>query len=73
LVPEADVYVDRNDKKFHCQDALPGIRRKDIDIQLQRDVLSTAGQRETRNETNDADVVYRQWMYDSSKQDSAPR
>lgn len=65
LVPAVNAYVDRNDKKFHCQVALPGVNPKDINIQVQGDVLSITGQHEVRNESNEADMVYREWMYDS--------
>jgi HSP20 family protein len=71
LVPAVNAYVDRNDKKFHCQVALPGVNPKEINIQARGDVLSISGQHETRNEGNDADVVYREWMYDSFERDIA--
>jgi HSP20 family protein len=71
LVPAVNAYVDRNDKRFHCQIALPGVNPKDINIQVQGDVLSIRGQHETRNERNDADIVYREWMYDSFERNIA--
>jgi HSP20 family protein len=71
LVPAVNAYVNRNDKRFHCQVALPGVNPKDIDIQVRGDVLSISGRNETKNETNDADVVYREWMYDSFERDIA--
>jgi HSP20 family protein len=69
LVPAVNAYVDRNDKKFHCQVALPGVNSKDINIQIRGDVLSISGQHEMRNDKNDADMVYREWMYDSFERD----
>ncbi|HWY75022.1 MAG TPA: Hsp20/alpha crystallin family protein [Verrucomicrobiae bacterium] len=66
-----NAYVDRNDKKFHCQVALPGVNPKDINIQVQSDVLSITGQHETKNENNGADVVYREWTFDSFERDIA--
>jgi HSP20 family protein len=71
LVPAVNAYVDRNDKKFHCQVALPGVNPKDINIQVNDDVLSISGQHETKNESNGADVVYQEWMYDSFERDIA--
>ena len=71
LVPAVNAYVDRKDKKFHCQVALPGANPKEINIQVQGDVLSVTGQHEVRNESNEADVVYREWMYDSFERDIA--
>ena len=71
LVPAVNAYIDRNDKKFHCQIALPGVNPKDINIQVQGDVLSISGQHEAKNENNNADVVYREWMFDSFERDIA--
>lgn len=69
LIPAVNAYVDRNDKKFHCQVALPGVNPKDINIQVRGDVVSISGQHEMKNEKNDADMVYREWMYDSFERD----
>jgi HSP20 family protein len=69
LVPAVNAYVDRDDKKFHCQVALPGVNPKDINIQVRGDVLSISGQHEHRNQRNGADMVYREWMYDSFERD----
>jgi HSP20 family protein len=71
LVPAVNAYVDRNDKKFHCQVSLPGVHPKDINIQVNDDVLSISGQHETKNESNGADVVYQEWRYDSFERDIA--
>lgn len=71
LVPAVNAYVDRNDKKFHCQVALPGVNSQDINIQVHGDILSISGRHETRNESNDADVVYREWTHDSFERDIA--
>jgi HSP20 family protein len=71
LVPAVNAYIDRNDKKFHCQVALPGVNPKDINIQARGDVLSISGRHEQRNERHDADVVYQEWMYDSFERDVA--
>jgi HSP20 family protein len=71
LVPAVNAYIDRHDKKFHCQVALPGVNPRDINIQAHANVLSISGRRETKNESNNADVVYREWMYDSFERDIA--
>lgn len=71
VVPAVNAYVDRNRKMFRCQVALPGVDPKDINIQVQGDVLSISGRHESTNEANDADVVYREWMYDSFERDIA--
>jgi HSP20 family protein len=71
LVPAVNAYVDRYDKKFRCQVALPGVNPKEINIQAHGGVLSISGHHETRNGSNNADVVYREWMYDSFERDIA--
>jgi HSP20 family protein len=65
LIPAVNAYVDRNDKKFHSQVALPGVDPKEINIQVQGDVLLISGRHEVKNESSNADVVYREWMFDS--------
>jgi HSP20 family protein len=71
LVPAVNAYVGRDDKKFHCQVALPGVNPKDINIQVQGDILSISGQHQTNNENNNADVVYHEWTFDSFERDIA--
>ena len=70
-VPPVNAYVDRDDKKFHCRIALPGVNAKDINIQAHGHVLSISGHHEARNESNNADVVYREWAYESFQRDIA--
>ena len=69
LVPAVNAYVDPKERKFHCQVALPGIDPKDIKIQVQGGNLTISGRRETRNESKEIDVVYREWMFDSFRRE----
>ena len=70
-VPAVNAYVDRDDKKFHCRVPLPGVNAKDINIQTQGHILSISGHQEPTNETDNAVVVYREWMYGSFRRDIA--
>ena len=66
-----NAYVDRNDRKVPLSVALPGVNPKDINIEVQGDVISITGQHETKNESNNADVVYREWTFDSFERNIA--
>jgi len=65
MVPAVNAYIDRNTKQFHCDVALPGIDPQDIQIQVQRNLLSVRGRHEREDERDESDVVYREWMFDS--------
>jgi HSP20 family protein len=69
LIPAVNAYLDKDKKTFHCQVALPGVDPKQINLQVHGDVLSISGQRENREEKTNADVVYREWAFESFERD----
>jgi HSP20 family protein len=71
LVPAVNAYFDKDKKTFQCQVALPGVDPKEINMQVHGDVLSISGKRENREERKDADVIYREWTYESFERDIA--
>lgn len=71
LVPAVNAYLDKDKKTFHCQVALPGVDPKNINLQVHGDVLSISGERENREEKTNAEVVYREWAYESFERDIA--
>jgi HSP20 family protein len=71
LVPAVNAYFDKEKKTFHCQVALPGVDPKNINMQVHGDVLSISGKHENREEKKNADVVYREWSYESFERDIA--
>ena len=71
LVPRINAYVDRKDKQFHCEVALPGIDPKNVNIEVQGNVLVIRAEREQRNESRDSDFVYQEISYGSFERDIA--
>ena len=69
FVPAINAYIDKEGKKFVCQVALPGIEPKDVDIQVQGNVLSIRGQRTLTNEKKEANYVHSELVYGSFERD----
>ena len=69
MVPAVNAYLDKDRKTFHCQVALPGVDPKNINLQVHGDTLSISGRRENREERTNADVVYREWAFESFERD----
>jgi HSP20 family protein len=71
VVPAVNAYLDKDKRIFHCQVALPGVNAKDVNLQVRGDVLSISGKRENREESKNADMVYREWAFESFERDIA--
>jgi HSP20 family protein len=69
FTPAVESYVDGEGKKFMCRVALPGVDPKDVNIQVQGNMLSISGERSMKEERNEADFVYREMMYGSFERD----
>jgi len=65
LVPPVNASLDKDAKKFVCQIALPGVDPKDVNIQVQGNVLHVSGERKAANETKGADYYQRELVYGS--------
>jgi HSP20 family protein len=63
FAPAVESYVDREGKRFVCRVALPGVDPKDVNIQLQGNVLSISGERKITNERKEADFIQTEMMY----------
>jgi HSP20 family protein len=62
LIPPINTYVDKN-RNFHVQVALPGVDPKNVEVQVQGSILSIRGQQEARQETKEANYIYREMSY----------
>lgn len=69
LLPAVNTYVDKNSKNFHVQVALPGVDPKNVEIQLQGDMLSIRAQQETKRENTEANYIYREISYGAFERD----
>src|SRR2546430_3464579 len=45
FAPAVESFIDKDDKKFHCQVMLPGVEPKDVNIQVQGNTLTISGER----------------------------
>ncbi len=63
LLPPVNAFLDKNNKNFHVQVALPGVDPKDVEIQVQGNILSVRAQREGKQENKDFNYLYRELSY----------
>lgn len=69
FVPPANVYIDRQEKKFRCEIALPGIDPEDVNIEVQGNTLSVRAERELSDESKEADYIHSEMIYGSFERD----
>lgn len=65
LVPPVNASIDKDNKRFVCQVALPGIDPKDVNIQVHGDTLSITGERKVTNESKETNYYHREISYGS--------
>jgi HSP20 family protein len=65
FVPPIDAYVDKDGRKFLCHVALPGVDPKDVNIQVQGNLLLIRGERNVTKETKNADLVHSELIHGS--------
>ena len=63
--PAVESFIDKDNKKFHCQVVLPGVDPKNVDIQVQGNTLTITGERTNTRETRNADFLQREITYGS--------
>jgi HSP20 family protein len=63
--PAIESFIDKDGKKFHCQVMLPGVDPKDVNLQVQGNLLTINGERSVSRETKEADYLRREITYGS--------
>jgi HSP20 family protein len=63
--PAVESFIDKDNKKFHCQVLLPGVDPKDVNIQVHGNTLTISGERTSSRETKEADFLQREITYGS--------
>jgi len=63
--PAVESYIDKDNKKFHCQVQLPGVDPKDVEIHVQGNTLTITGERSNERETRVADYLQKEITYGS--------
>jgi HSP20 family protein len=69
LIPPVNAYLDKDNKNFRVQAALPGIDPKDVEINIQGNILSIRAQREVKQESKESNYIYRELSYGSFERD----
>jgi len=69
LLPPLNAYLDKDNKNFHVQVALPGVDPKDVEIHVQGNILSIRAQQESKQENRESNYIYRELSYGSFERD----
>ncbi len=63
FVPAMECFVDKYAKKYVCKIALPGVEPKDVQINVQGNVLTIAGEKKLTREEKEVDYLYQEFTY----------
>jgi HSP20 family protein len=64
-IPPIEVWVDKNEKKYHLNIALPGLDPKEVQVDLQGNQLSVSGEHRSEDERKDANYLEREFSFGS--------
>jgi HSP20 family protein len=62
-VPPIESWVDRENKKYHLNIAMPGLDPNELQVELQGNNLTVSGEHQTKEENKDADYLQREFSY----------
>ncbi|MGA7853293.1 MAG: Hsp20/alpha crystallin family protein [Candidatus Acidiferrales bacterium] len=65
FVPAVEAYVDTEARKYICRVSLPGIESKEIEINLQGNLLTIKGEKKTAKTLKEAEVKHSEFLYGS--------
>ena len=65
FVPAVEAYVDTEARKYICRVSLPGIEPKEIEINLQGNLLTIKGEKRTAKTLKEAEVKHSEFLYGS--------
>jgi len=65
FIPAVETWIDKDRKKFQCQIVLPGVDPKDVEIQVQGNILSISGTRSNTSTNRESDYFHREISYGS--------
>ena len=63
FLPAIETYMDKEAKKYVCKVSLSGIDPKDVQISVQRNVLTITGQRREELRSKDAEYFHEEFSY----------
>ena len=65
FIPAIETRIDKDGKKYQCHVMLPGVDPRDVNIQVQGNILSLSGERSSSRETKESDYLHREITYGS--------
>jgi HSP20 family protein len=65
FAPAVEAYVDKEAKKYVCRVSLPGIEPKDIEINLQGNLLKIKGEKKITKTLKEVEVKHSEFVYGS--------
>jgi len=63
FLPPVESYVDKETKRYVCKVSLPGIEPKEVQIQVQGNLLTIAGERKYTRETKQQEALHEEFSY----------
>ena len=63
FVPSVEAYVDKETKKYICKVSLPGIEPKEVQIHVQGNLLTIAGERKYMWENKEREALHEEFTY----------
>lgn len=63
FVPPVETYVDKETKKYICKVSLPVIEPKEVQIHVQGNLLTIAGERKYNRTTKEPEVFHEEFAY----------
>jgi HSP20 family protein len=63
FIPPVEAYVDKEVKKYVCKVSLPGIEPKEVQIHVQGNLLTIAGERNYTIETKEHEALHEEFAY----------
>lgn len=62
-VPPIEAWMDKDNKNYHLNIALPGIDSKELKVELQGDNLTVSGEHQANEEKKEADYLHQEFSY----------
>jgi HSP20 family protein len=63
FVPPVEAYVNKETKKYVCKVSLPGIEPKEVQIQVQGNLLTISGERKYTRENKEREALHEEFAY----------
>jgi len=63
FMPAIETFVDKDAKKYVCKVSLPGIDPKEVQVSVEGNVLTIAGERKVEKKTKEAEYFHEEFAY----------